>query len=83
MKNFKLAVVEQALFDEDAVTLENINRVLKDQISPISKTSDLSAEQWFNLAHLLLRYDVRLYRHALQIGIDMAQEAAPLGAYWR
>lgn len=83
MKNFKLAVVEQELFDEDTVTLENINRILKGQISPISKISDLNAEQWFNLAHLLLRYDVRLYRHALQIGIDKAQEAAPLAAYLR
>jgi len=83
MKNFEPHVVVQALFDEDDVTLENINRVLKGQIKPISKTSDLTADQWFKIADILLIPDPRLSRHARQFGIDTAQAAAPLAAYLR
>jgi len=83
MKALQQPVIKQSLIDEDAVILENINRVLKGQIKPISKTSDLTADQWFKIADILLIPDPRLSRHARQFGIDTAQAAAPLAAYLR
>lgn len=83
MKALQQPVIKQSLIDQDAVILENINRVLKGQIRPISKISDLSAKEWFDLARRLLSYDVGLYRHALLFGAEMAQKAMPPVIYMR
>lgn len=83
MKNVIETPTEQQFLEMENKFLTDINTALDGKIVPISKLTDLNAEQWFDIANLLLRHDVRLSHYARQIGIDMAQKIMPLAAYMR
>ena len=81
MRNVNEVSVEQKFLEVESVFLAHINTSLIGKIKPIYKITDLDSNQWFNIADLLLRYNIVLSHYAKQIGIEMAQKTMPLAAY--
>lgn len=83
MKNVNEVSVEQKFLEMESLFIADINTALIGKIKPISKITDLDANQWAFIANLLLMHSVGLSFYARQIGIEMAQKAMPLAAYMR
>ena len=66
--------VNQQFCEMEILFLSDVNTTLNGKIRPISKINDLDANQWFDIANLLLRYNIVLSHYAKQIGIEMAQK---------
>lgn len=83
MKNIVETQTEQYFLELESLFLKDINTLLEGRISPIYKITDLTSEQWFDLAEILLFHNIGISSYARQIGIDMAQKRMPLAAYMR
>ncbi len=83
MKNLDVFIDEQQYIKLEEKFLTNVNTALYGTIQPISKITDLDAEQWFNVSKILLLHNVNLAFWAKQIAIEMAQKTMPLAVYIR
>lgn len=77
MKIIDETQTEQNFLELESLFLKHINTLLEGRISPIYKITDLTSEQWFGLAHILLFHDIRMSNYARQIGLDMVILKSP------